>query len=114
MNVRNYGSRGQEFGKCMDDYEEELRAFSRKREWEREREKHKNRLSSSSEDEKSEVSGSHRRKKPRERTKKPERSAKIKEKSLEDTDGIIFCVQVCLTMFTLVGTHGISNHSPCY
>ena len=40
----------------VDDYEDELRAFSRKREWEREREKHKKTPSlspSSSEDEKS-------------------------------------------------------------
>lgn len=104
LNVRKYGPLGHGFSKGMDDYEEELRAFSRKREWEREREKHKSRPSSSpsgSEDEKSDVSGSHQKKKLRERTKKTEKCARTKQTSPEDTesDGNILCVQVYITMF---------------
>ena len=106
MNVRKYGTQGHGFGKGMDDYEEELRAFSRKREWEREREKHESRPSSSesgSEEEKSDGSGSHQKKKPMERTKKAKRSTRTKQTSLEDIDGNILCVQVYITMFLHVG-----------
>ncbi len=62
VHMQRYDHQGPgRFGQGFDDYEEELRAFSQKREWEREKEKHKRRINvspSSSDDEKFKASGS--------------------------------------------------------
>ena len=84
--MRRYGPQGPgEFSQGMD-YEEELRAFSRKREWERERERHIKRHSASpsdSDNERSQQSGSLVKK----NKKDVHTSSDIKGSSLNDSHG---------------------------
>ena len=75
------------FGQGFDDYEEELRAFSRKRQWEREKEKRTCVSPSSSDDEESKSPGSQPRKK---RFKK--QKTRNKGTLPEDSDGMCLCM----------------------
>ena len=77
------------FEEGFDEYEEELRAFTRKREWERERDKRKDRKkrhasSSDSEDSDSDDSSSKKKKKAREKEKHKKASKKEKPKEKSD------------------------------
>ena len=102
------------YSQGMDDYEEELRAFSRKREWEREREKHKKRESTSpsgAEEEKLEtVSAFQRKKRPKEKHKKLGKKAKVKESSPIDSDGsVLYVYSVLLRLILVVITQLLSS-----
>lgn len=100
IGMRRYGPQVPgEFSRSMD-YEEELRAFSRKREWEREREKHvrsQNTSPSGSENEKSEGSDSLEKRNKKDRLIK---SGKDKAKcSLSDESDGEWYVAVAQTVF---------------
>ena len=103
IGMRRYGPQVPgEFSRSMD-YEEELRAFSRKREWEREREKHIQRPNTSpsgSENEKSEGSDSLAKKNKKDRLVKSGKN-KVKDSSPDESNGKWYVV-VAHTVFSRI------------